>query len=80
MVYYQITLTQGYIMNLSKSLKIALAMRGFTQKNLGELSGLGAATLGYMSKFGQCSTTTLEAICKVLEMKVSEFIALGEKK
>jgi DNA-binding Xre family transcriptional regulator len=65
-------------MNLSKSLKIALAMRGLTQKQLGELSGLGAVTLSYMSRVGQCSTTTLQAICNVLEMKASEFIALGE--
>lgn len=65
-------------MNLSKSLKVAIAMRSLTQKQLGELSGLGAVTLSYMSRVGQCSTTTLQAICKVLEMKVSEFIALGE--
>ena len=65
-------------MNIKKSLKLALAER---ERSPGWLAKKLKVTPQAVSKFaatGHSNTRTIEAFCKVLDMKVSEFIALGE--
>lgn len=65
-------------MNIKKSLAISLAMQGINQKQLAELSGVTEMTISRMANSNESTTTTIRAVCGALNMKVSEFIALGE--
>lgn len=66
-------------MNLEKSFKVALAMRGMTQTDLGELMGVHRVQVNRWVKRGEVSKQRLAEICEKLDMKVSEFIAFGEE-
>ena len=66
-------------MNFKKSLKLALMDREKTQDWLAGRLGVTKATVSsYVSKTGRPRGETIEKVCKALDMKVSECIALGE--
>ena len=64
--------------NLKKSLKVTLASKGMKQKDLAELMGCTVAYISNVGSKGDISVSKLQAICDKLEIKASEFIALGE--
>lgn len=66
-------------MNLPKSLKIALINKGITQRSLAESVGTTDAHISNLSTGrAQLQGEMLKKIAKSLDMKVSEFVALGE--
>jgi len=65
-------------MNLSKSLKIALASSGIKNKDLAEQLGTTTQQVSNWIKRGTIKQSSIIAICNVFNMSVSEFIALGE--
>lgn len=66
-------------MNIGKSIRVACAMNGWTQKDLSTASGISTVTISHLvsGKTG-CKQKTLEALTSALGMPVSEFVALGE--
>ena len=67
-------------MNISRSLRIAYAVKGINQMEAAEAIGLSQPQLSNISVRNSCLTITLEKIAKGLGYSVSEFIALGEEK
>ena len=67
-------------MNISKSIKVACAMKGVNQKEAAKSAGLSQPQLSAISIRNGCITSTLEKIASGLGFSVSEFIALGEEK
>ena len=67
-------------MDISRSLKIACAVKGLNQSEAAEQVGLSQSQLSNISIRNSCITSTLERIAKRLGYSVSEFIALGEEK
>ena len=67
-------------MNISKSIKVACAIRGVNQSEAAESAGLSQPQLSNISIRNGCITSTLEKIAVGLGYSVSEFIALGEEK
>lgn len=66
-------------MNVGKSLKIALTKRGMNQT---QLAGQLKCTVVWVNRIANSrsvSMATVESLCAVLNMKVSEFLALGEE-
>ncbi len=68
-------------MNIGKSLKLALLLRETSQKEFaGQLNVHPQVVNRWCNADGAGMTlTTMEYICGQLELKVSEFIALGEE-
>ena len=67
-------------MDISRSLKIACAVKGLNQSEAAGLAGMSQPQLSDISIRNACITSTLEKIAKGLGYSVSEFIALGEEK
>lgn len=65
-------------MNFRRSLKLALAQRDMTQKALAEQLGMRETSMSQLAAQTSCTGATLQKISDAFEMKVSEFIALGE--
>lgn len=67
-------------MNLSKSIRVGLAIKGMSQGDLADATGIHRSNISKMVN-GKMSVTTerLSAICDALGMKVSDFIRLGEE-
>lgn len=67
-------------MNLSKSIRVSLAMKGMSQGDLAEATGIHPSNVSKMVN-GKMAITTerLSEICVALGMKVSDFIRLGEE-
>lgn len=65
-------------MNLGKSLNIALVKKGMKKKELAEKLGVGQPLISTWASKGSMTRANLEKICEVLDMPVSEFVALGE--
>lgn len=65
-------------MNLAKSLKIALAQKELRQKDLADKLNVSDQLISRWAIKGTISPSNLEALCSVLDMPVSEFVALGE--
>lgn len=65
-------------MELGISLKMALAKRGMQNKKLAELLGTSEQQVSNWIKSGGIKRSSLKLICDALEMKVSDFVALGE--
>lgn len=65
-------------MNLGKSIQIARAKRGLQVKELAEKLGMKPTSLSQLSSQDSCTGATLQKLAKAFDMKVSEFIALGE--
>lgn len=67
-------------MNLSKSIRVGLAMKNMGQGDLAEATGIHPSNVSKMVN-GKMAITTerLSEICTALGMKVSDFIRLGEE-
>lgn len=65
-------------MELGISLKMALAKKGVRNKEFATLLGTSEQQISNWIKSGAIKQSNLKLICKVLEMKVSDFVALGE--
>lgn len=72
------TTNKGVKMNLSKSLRVALAMREKTQTDLANHLGKDRQIISKWAVSGKMSRVSIELTCKYLDMNVSEFVALGE--
>jgi transcriptional regulator with XRE-family HTH domain len=65
-------------MNVGKSLKVALAVKGMRQTELANKLGL---TRQWISRLANSNSASMETVCMLagaIGMQVSEFIALGE--
>lgn len=68
-------------MNIGRSLKIALAVRGKTQGDLALDLDCAQSNISYwVNRKSNINLTTVERLASGLGYKVSEFIALGEEK
>lgn len=65
-------------MNFRKSLKLALAQRDMKQKDLADRVGMRQTSMSQLAAQQSCTGATLQKIADALDMKVSEFVALGE--
>ena len=65
-------------MNLGKSLKVALAANELKNKDFAAMLDVSAPQVSKWITTGRISWSNQEAISKALNMKVSEFVALGE--
>jgi len=66
-------------MNLGISIKVACSKHGMERKELAERVGISKTNISMMAngRIG-CKLATLELLAKEFDLKVSEFIALGE--
>ena len=65
-------------MNLGISLKMALAKKPMKNKMLAEMIPTSEQQVSNWITGGAINSKNLKRICELLDMKVSEFIALGE--
>jgi|TARA_R110000772_G_scaffold43692_2_gene100678 DNA-binding transcriptional regulator YiaG len=65
-------------MNLGKSLKVALAASELKNKDFAEMFDVSASQVSKWITTGRISLANQLAISKALNLKVSEFIAMGE--
>ena len=66
-------------MNVGNSLKIALLRRGKTQTQLARELGKHVQWVNGIANKKMASMASVEMISAALDMKVSEFLALGEE-
>lgn len=66
-------------MNVGKSIRVALAKKGMTQRQLAEQLGMLPTSLSQLASQQSCTGATLEKLARALGMKASEFVALGEE-
>ncbi len=66
-------------MNAGKSIKVAMAKRDITQKDLAERMGVSRQYVSQMISSEQIGIGTINKLADVFGMKVSEFLALGEE-
>lgn len=65
-------------MNVSKSIRVALAMRELTQKQLAERLGMYESAVSQLVNRSSITTDKLKQVADALDMRVSELVALGE--
>ena len=65
-------------MNVGKSIQIAMAMRGYSGKRMSEMLSVTEPTVSVMRGRPTCSGQMLRKLAQTFDMKVSEFVALGE--
>lgn len=65
-------------MDLGKSIRLAIETKGITRSCLAEKLGCGRPNVTYMIKTGRVTSETLRRIAEAFDMKVSEFVAIGE--
>jgi transcriptional regulator with XRE-family HTH domain len=65
-------------MNLGKSIQIARAKHGLQVQELAEKLGMKPTSLSQLSSQKSCTGATLQKLAAAFDMKVSEFVALGE--
>lgn len=65
-------------MNVGKSIRVALAKKGMSQKQLAEQLGMRQTSLSQLAAQTSCTGATLEKLASAFDMKASEFVALGE--
>lgn len=66
-------------MNLGKSIKMALAKREMSQKDLAEKMGWSIVWTNTLANKKSARSETIEALATAFGMKTSEFVALGEE-
>lgn len=66
-------------MNLSKSLRLAIAEKGIRHKELADALGTSSQQVSNWLKSGSIKQSSIVAIADYFEMPVSEFVALGEE-
>ena len=66
-------------MNIKKSVKLAMAHRDLSQKQLAKLAGVGEVTISNLvTDKSNTSTDVINQIAEATGYSLSEFIALGE--
>lgn len=65
-------------MNVGKSIKVALAKREMRSGDLAKILGVTPQTVSTMSSRSTCTGQMLIRLAQSFDMKVSEFVALGE--
>ncbi len=65
--------------NLGKALKIALIKKGMKGKELAEAMDVAPSSISIWIAKGNMNQSNLIQICINLDMKVSEFVRLGEE-
>lgn len=65
--------------NIKKAIKVAIAMRGISQRDLATAAGLSEASISSIVSRGAPSLKTVERLAKALGMKASELIKFGEE-
>lgn len=65
-------------MNVGKSIKVALAQKGMSQAELAKRMGLTHTWVSALANKPKASTATIEALASQFDMKVSDFVRLGE--
>lgn len=65
-------------MNIGKSLKMALLKNDMEQSDLAEKIGIHQSNISKISCGKTITTETLSRLAVAFDMKVSEFIAIGE--
>ena len=65
-------------MNISTSIRLALANKNKKAKDLAEGMGVKPQQISNWRKSGRMSADNIRAMAKFFDMSVSEFIALGE--
>lgn len=66
-------------MNVGKSIKVALAQRGMTQKALAEQLGMSQSSMSQLAAQESCTGATLNKLAAAFGIPVSEFVAIGER-
>ena len=66
-------------MDLKKSIELGLANNGMKKNKLAEELGVTPVTLSRMLKRNTCSSAMIEDLAEIFEMKVHQFIRLGEE-
>jgi len=66
-------------MNVGKSLKVALAKAGLSQRELAAKLGCGPVWISRLANRPSADIRTIEQLAAAFDMKVSEFLALGEE-
>ena len=68
------------MVDTAKSLRIAMFNHNeMTSKQLCDVYGCGKANMSLMRKDGVRSLDAIERLCEIFEIKVSEFMKLGEQ-
>ncbi len=70
--------SDGDQMNTGKAIKIALVIKGVSQKQLSEALGMSAPAVSQLCKRSSASMAMLTKVSGFLGMTVSELISLGE--
>lgn len=65
-------------MNVGKSINICCAKSGIKKKDLALITGFTTKHITTLSNSTECSGKAIEKLSKAFDMKVSEFIAVGE--
>lgn len=65
-------------MNVGKSIKVALAQKCMSQSELAKRMGLTHTWVSALANKPKASTATIEALAAQFDMKVSDFVRLGE--
>lgn len=71
-------ITKVSIMDLSKSLKVAIATKGVKHKDLAEQIGTTGQQISNWIRTGTIKQSSLVKVSFALGFSVSEFVALGE--
>ncbi len=66
-------------LNLGKSIKVALAKAGMSQRQLADQMKLSVRFITKLANSKTANLATVEKIAEALGMKASELIALGEE-
>lgn len=65
-------------MNACSSMKIAMIKKGLNQGQLAALTGMSQAAVSRLANNQNWSCESLKRIAGAMEMKVSDFVKLGE--
>lgn len=65
-------------MNLRKSVMIAMAQRDMKQKDLADQIGMSQGSMSQLLGQTSCTSATLQKLANAFDMKVSDFVKLGE--
>lgn len=65
-------------MNIGKSLKISLLKNNMEQSDLAEKLGIHQSNISRIANCKTITTETLERLATAFNMKVSDFVAVGE--
>lgn len=65
-------------MNLRKSVMLALASKEMMQKDLAKQLGMSQGSMSQLVNQKSCTGATLQKLAGAFDMKVSEFVKLGE--